>query len=75
MQAGFNGTMDTLLDSLNAIRLAAMLEQSDSPGPAKASYQLEHMSEEQQRLMQGLEIDRIHLHRPLFNGVGVYESK
>lgn len=75
MQAGFNGTMDTLLDSLNAIRLAAVLEQSDSPGPAKASYQLEQMSEEQQRLMHGLEIDRIHLHRPLFNGVGVYESK
>jgi len=48
MITGFTGTMDTLLDSLNDIRLAAVLAQSDSPGPAKASYQLEQMSETQQ---------------------------
>jgi len=74
MKAGFNGTMDTLLDSLNDIRLAAVLAQSDSPGPAKASYQLEQMSETQQQLMRVLGIENNHLRRPRFNGVGVYTS-
>lgn len=73
-KAGFNGTMNTLFDSLNDIRLAAVLTDSDSPGPAKASYQLEQMSEYQQQLMQVLGIEDNHLQRPQFNGVGVYTN-
>ena len=75
MRTGFNGTMDTLLDSLNDIRLAAVLAQSESPGPAKASYQLEQMSESQQQLMRALGIEDNHLRRPRFNGVGVYKKR
>ena len=75
MRIGFNGTMDTLLDSLNDIRLAAVLSQSDSPGPAKASYQLEQMSESQQQLMCALGIEKIHMYRPRFNSVGVYKDR
>jgi len=75
MRTGFNGTMDTLLDSLNDIRLAAVLSQSESPGPAKASYQLEQMSESQQQLMRALGVEDNHLRRPRFNGVGVYKNR
>lgn len=74
-EIGFTGSLDTLLDELNDIRLAAVLEQSDKPGPAKASYQLEQMSEIQQQLMSTLGIEHFHLRRPRFNGVGVYERK
>jgi transposase len=75
MRTGFDGTLDTLLDSLNDIRLAAVLTQSDSPGPAKASYQLEQMSETQQQLMRTLGIEDNHLRRPQFKGVGVYKDR
>jgi transposase len=71
-KTGFNGTMGTLLDSLNDIRLAAVLTGSDSPGPMKASYQLEQTSEYQQQLMQVLKIEDNHIRRPQFNDVGVY---
>ena len=71
-KADFNGTMNTLFDSLNDIRLAAVLAESNSTGPAKASYQLEQMSKSQQQLMCALGIEDNHIRRPRFNGVGVY---
>ena len=71
-KADFNGTMNTLFDNLNDIRLAAVLAESNSTGPAKASYQLEQMSESQQQLMCVLGIKDNHIRRPRFNGVGVY---
>ena len=45
--AQFNGTLDTLLDTLNNIRLSAMLEETKSRGRVKATYQLEEMSDEE----------------------------
>jgi len=71
-KADFNGTMNTLFDNLNDIRLAAVLTESNSTGPAKASYQLEQMSKSQQQLMRALGIEKIHMYRPRFNSVGVY---
>ena len=37
LQAGFTGSLDTLLDTLGNIRLAVVWEQSKTPGPAKAA--------------------------------------
>jgi len=71
----FSGSIDTLLDELNNIRLAAVLEQSDKPGPAKAGYQLEQMSESQNRLMRAFGIEKFHLLRPILNGVSVYSHR
>ena len=70
--AQFNGTLDSLLDSLNNIRLAALIETSSKCGRPKVIYQLEEMSEEQNNLIKALGIEEIHLKRPHFNGVGVY---
>jgi len=38
--AGFNGALDTLLDTLNNIRLVTMLEDSKTCGAVKAIYKL-----------------------------------
>jgi transposase len=74
-KACFIGTLDTLLDTLNNVRLATILEQSGKCGPAKATYQLEQMSQQQQHLMQALGIEEFHLQRRRLNGVSVYNAK
>ena len=64
--------IDTLLDTLNNIRLATLLEKSKTRGRVKAEYKLEEMSEEENMVMEALEIMKIHINRPKLNGVGVY---
>ena len=64
--------IDTLLDTLNNIRLATLLEKSTTRGRVKAEYKLEEMSEEENMVMEALEIMKIHINRPKLNGVGVY---
>jgi len=68
----FNGTLDTLLDTLNNIRLATILEDSKTPGAVKAIYKLEEMSATENTLMEALEIKDLHKGRLKINGVGVY---
>ena len=69
---GFKGTLDSLLDSLNAIRLSRQLELSGKQGKPKVTYQLEEMSQEQESLLKALNIHEIH-HRPLkIEGVREY---
>ena len=64
--------IDTLLDTLNNIRLTTLLEKSTTPGRVKAEYKLEEMSEEENMVMEALEIMKLHINRPKLNGVGVY---
>ncbi len=68
----FSGTLDTLFDILNNIRLSTVLEDSKKPGAVKAIYKLEEMSSMENALMEALEIKDLHNNRPKFNGVGVY---
>jgi transposase len=68
----FTGSMDTLLDLLNDIRLTAMIEESTTPGPAKATYKLEMLDTQQQEMVQALGIRDFHEHRTVFNGHSVY---
>lgn len=73
-QAKFNGSLDTLLDTLNSIRLAALMEQTAKRGRANVTYQLEKMSKQESTLMDALGIQLTHLERPQFQGVSVYAS-
>lgn len=73
-KAHFSGTLDTLLDSLNAIRLAAVIEKTSKRGTPKVTYQLEKMSKPETILVEALGIQSTHLNRPEFQGVGVYTS-
>ena len=71
-KAQFNGSLDTLLDMLNNIRLATLLEESNTRGKVKSIYKLEEMSDAENLLLEALEIKDLHNDRPKLKGVGVY---
>lgn len=70
--AQFQGTLDTLLNTLNTIRLATMLEETKTKGRVKAIHKLEEMSDEETLIMNALGIKDLHTNRPKFQGVSVY---
>jgi transposase len=71
-KAHFNGTLDTLLDILNRIRLGTILEKTGKKGRPKARYQLEERSPEEELLAEALNLKDLHLRPPQIKGVGVY---
>jgi transposase len=74
-KALFKGSLDTLLDSLNAIRLAATIDPSGKRGRHKVIYQLEQLDQSQHVLAQALGILDAHRHRTQLSGVGVYTTE
>ena len=70
--AQFRGTLDTLLDTLNNLRLSTMLEETKARGRVKATYKLEEMSDEESLLMNALGIMDFHKHRLKLQGLSVY---
>ena len=74
LKAAFSGTLDSLLDMLGNIRLGVLFEQPKKPGPAKANYQLEELSQQEHEIIQALEIEEFHLKRPTLSGVSVYNK-
>lgn len=73
-KAGFTGSMDTLLDDLNSIRLAACIGQTGKRGKPRVTYQLEELDEPQRHLAEALDILEAHVHRPNLRGFSVYTS-
>jgi transposase len=72
-KCGYGGTLDNLLDLLNGVRLAALIEPK-AGGGEKVDYCLERMNQEEQKLIEAFAIGETHL-RPLkIPGFGVYES-
>jgi len=69
----FKGCLDSLLNILCNIRLATLLEESNTRGRVKAVYKLEEMSKEEKSILQALEVEDLHNNRPKLNGVGVYK--
>ncbi len=69
----FKGGLDSLLDILCNIRLATLLEESNTRGRVKAVYKLEEMSKEEKSILQALEVENLHNNRPKLKGVGVYK--
>ena len=72
MKADFTGTLDTLLDTLNNIRLSTILEMSGKRGKPKATRLIEEMTEDQRRLMDGLNLADVHTKPVKIKGVSVY---
>jgi len=68
----FTGTLDTLLDTLNNIRLTTLLEMSGKRGTPKATRQIEEMTDDQSRLMHGLNLTEVHQKPITIQGLGVY---
>lgn len=73
-KADYNGTLDNLLDRLNNIRLAAVIEPKEGRGRPKINYQLEQMDAQEHALVQALGIDELHINRPQIPEVGVYDD-
>ncbi len=71
-KTSFKGSLRTLLNSLNDIRLGAVLEDSKTSGPMKAFYKIEEMSKDQIEIMEVLDLVDLHNQRPKLNGFGVY---
>jgi|GEM_PF-2380294 len=69
----FKGYLDSLLNILSNIRLATLLEESNTRSRVKAVYKLEEMSKEEKSILQALEIEDLHNNRPKLKGVGVYK--
>lgn len=74
-KAGFQGTLDNLLDTLNNIRLAAVVEAPEGRGKPKVTYQLEEMDEQENALVQALGIAELHIKRPNMDEVSVYAKE
>ena len=72
MKTDFKGTLNTLLDRLNSIRLAAIIEKTGKKGRPKALYNLEEMTTEEELLVEALNLKNVHVKRPQIKGVGVY---
>ena len=72
MKAGFTGTLDTLLDTLNNIRLSTVLEMSGERGRPKATRLIEEVTEDQKRLMDGLNLADVHTKPVKLKGISVY---
>lgn len=72
IKAGFKGTLDTLLNTLNNIRLATVLELTGKSGKPKATRQLEEMTEDQTCLMDALNLTDAHKNTLKIKGVRVY---
>jgi transposase len=71
-RVGFKGTLDTLLDTLSNIRLATILEMSGKRGKPKATRKIEEMTEDQERLLEGLNLADVHKKPLKMKGVSVY---
>ena len=72
LNLNYKKSLDTLLDTLNNIRLATMLEESKKPGRIKAIYKLEEMTDEEYNIMKALNIIDYHKSKPTINGIGIY---
>jgi len=72
LKADFTGTLDTLLDQLNNIRLSTVLEMSGKRGKPRATRLIEEMTEDQKRLVDGLNLEDVHTKPVKLKGVSVY---
>ena len=72
---GFKGSLDTLLNSLNGIRLVQLIEYSGSKGRPKVIYKLEELTEEERILADQFKLFEIHQKPLKIEGVSVYTSK
>jgi len=72
LKAGFTGTLDTLLNTLNNIRLSTMLEMSGKRGKPKATRLIEEMTEDQRHLMDELNLADVHAKPVKIKGISVY---
>jgi len=73
LKAGYQGSLDNLLDLLNNIRLGTMLEESKKTGKPKATYKLEEITPKEKEIIEALGVENAHNEQPKIKNVGVYK--
>jgi transposase len=71
-EASFTGTLDSLLDILNNIRLATLIESTGKRGKPKAVRQLEDITPAQMSLANAFDLQNLHSKKLNINGLSVY---
>lgn len=74
LKADFRGSLNSLLDLLNSVRLSTLLEKNNTRGRVKTIHKLEELTDEQTHIMKALKIDNFHVATPKFDSVGVYND-
>jgi hypothetical protein len=73
LNSHYEGSLDSLFDLLNNVKLGAVLEDAVGQGRVKATYKLEAITKKEQKILDGLGVSDLHNSRPKFQGVGVYK--
>lgn len=71
-KTGYKNSMNTMLNTLNNIRLATILENTQKPGKIKAQYKLEEMEEHEKQIIEALNLTDFHTMKQKIDGIGVY---
>lgn len=74
-KSAYKGSLDNLLDCLNNIRLATIIQTPKGPGKPKVAYQLEQLDSNETALLQTLGIGESHNKRPRIDQIGVYDGQ
>jgi len=69
---GYNKSINTMINTLNNIRLATIIEDTNKPGKLKAYYKLEEIEEHEKQIMEALNLTNFHLKKQKIDGIGVY---
>ena len=67
----YKGNLDNLLDALNDIRLAVVL--NDEKKKIDVNYQLEVLDEKEEKFMESLSCLNVHKRKMQINGISVYK--
>jgi transposase len=70
---GYTKFIDTMINTLNNIRLATIIEDTNKPGKLKAYYKLEEMEEHEKEIMEALNLTDFHRKKQKIDGIGVYK--
>lgn len=73
-KSNFRGSLDSLLETLNSVRLAAVLEETGKKGRPRAIHKLEQMSKQEEMIMRALGLMELHRKPVKLKGVGVYNK-
>jgi transposase len=71
-KTGFKGSLNLLLNKLNEIRMATLIEITEKRGKPRCVHKLEEMSSEQNEILRKLNLTKTHLKKLKMQGVSVY---
>lgn len=72
LKIDYKSSMNTMFNLLKNIRLATIRTPNEKNGRLKATYTIEKMDKEEQKVFESLELQDFHIKRPKFKNFSVY---